>query len=294
MSSLKPLLHWAGGKRQLLPELISRKPEKFGRYYEPFLGAGALLFALAPKRATVNDTNEELVNLYRIIRQNPDELIQVLEGYASDNNFGGREDTFNRLRNMDRADNWDQVPPVIRAARTIYLNRMCFNGLYRVNSKGQFNTPIGTKQKFTVEAETIRAIGQYLKKNDVTIFEEDFVKGIKSSRPGDFVYFDPPYYPASETANFTSYTSDGFNRDDQVRLRDWMIDLTRRGVFVMLTNSDTGFVRELYRYKCFEIAEVQARRSINSAGNKRGPVGELIITNYPRGNSNGEIYQVDK
>lgn len=273
----KPFLKWAGGKRQLLSELKKYVPEKFNWYFEPFVGAGALLFELQPEQAIINDINSELIELYLVIKTIPILLIrELLSG-----DFKNTEEDYYRIRNWDRSNwpggyHWHQ-----RATRMIYLNRTCYNGLYRVNSKGQFNVPYGKyKVPFDPDVENISAVSDYLNQNDVVIWNSDFEVVVKHAEKGDFVYFDPPYDPISDTSNFTNYTPGGFSKDDQIRLRNTALDLTRRGVKVMISNADTGFINEIYSDTCFHIHQVQAKRAINSKGSKRGAVGELIITNY--------------
>ena len=209
---MKPFLKWAGGKTQLLPELRKYLPPEFNRYYEPFVGAGAVLFELQPYTAVINDVNAELINCYNMIKWFLKMLVMELSGYKND------EDFYYSVRALDRVRN-NFKPDVESAARTIYLNKTCFNGLYRVNSKGQFNTPYGRyKNEFKPDEETILAVSKYLNESQVTILSGDFETTVKDAREGDFVYFDPPYDPVSETANFTAYNSGGFSRGDQARL----------------------------------------------------------------------------
>ncbi len=276
MGDPKPFLKWAGGKRQLLPELKKYIPE-FNRYFEPFVGAGALFFELQPNCAVINDINTELINCYRVIRQFPEELIDELSW------FENTEEYFYNVRDWDRKRN-DPLSTfanlVKKAARTIYLNKTCFNGLYRVNSKGKFNVPYGKyKAEFKPDTKNIRAVSKYLA--PVTILNGDFEAAVKDTREGDFVYFDPPYDPVSETANFTNYNAGGFGKSEQLRLRDTFLGLTKRGVKVMLSNADTRFISRLYEYYYgFHIYKVNAKRAINSKGDRRGAVSEVVITNY--------------
>jgi DNA adenine methylase len=288
MGDPKPFLKWAGGKRQLLPELKKYIPE-FNRYYEPFVGAGALLFELQPKIAIINDINSELINCFRVIKDYPKQLIIALSWF-----FNTEEDYYN-IRDWDRSKIWSDplaagMDFIRRAARTIYLNKTCFNGLYRVNSKGQFNVAYGKYEaKFKPDEENILAVSKYLNESQVTILNGDFEAAVKDAQEGDFVYFDPPYDPVSETANFTSYTRDGFGKDEQVRLCNLIGDLTKRGVNVMASNAYTPFITGLYDHYDFNLFEVQAKRAINSKGSKRGSVSEVIITNFvPRKEAVGE------
>lgn len=270
---VKPFLKWIGGKRQLLPELKKYIPEKFQIYYEPFVGAGALFFHLQPKRAVVNDYNKELINCYHAIRDKVTEVIEYLD------TFENNEETYYKIRNMDRLDNWHNYPDAFKAARTIYLNRTCFNGLYRVNSQGYFNVPYGKhKNPFIPEKDTLIDVSNYLKTNNIEIHNVDFADVVSSATKYDFIYFDPPYDPVSDTSNFTSYTSNGFAKQDQIRLRNCFEELTKKGCKCMLSNSATDFIKDLY--KDFKIIEVQAKRSINCKGNKRGKIPEVIIMNY--------------
>jgi DNA adenine methylase len=276
MSEPNPFLKWVGGKRQLLPELKKYIPE-FDRYFEPFVGAGALLFELQTKRAIINDSNFELIQCYLVIRDYSEELIKEFEnGY-----FDTKED-FYRIRSWDRSNNWPTMfKPWEIAARTIYLNKMCFNGLYRVNSGGRFNSPYGKhKTGFNPDIDNIKAVSSYLSSNNVRILNDDFEAAVKDAGEGDFIYFDPPYDPISDTANFTSYTPSGFGKDDQIRLMRLCLELGKRGVKTMVSNANTSFITGLYNDFRFNFFEVQAKRAINSKGDLRGAVSEVIITNY--------------
>jgi len=265
----KPFVKWAGGKKQLVPQIEPFLPEKMAHYYEPFTGGGAVFFHLANagrfERATLNDWNAELVDTYRTIRDDPEDLIEKLSGRTVS------KDEFLRMRRK----NAKKLSPIDRAVRLIYLNKTCFNGLYRVNQKGQFNVPFGKWKKSprVFEPENLRACSAVLQ--DVEILQGDFVEVVKQAGAGDTVYLDPPYVPLNPTSNFSSYTSGGFTIRDQERLALAFRELVERGVQVIQSNSDTPTIRELYRG--FEMHEVMARRSINSKGTKRGPVGELVI-----------------
>lgn len=270
MSQARPFIKWAGGKTQLLPQLLDIFPGKIGTYYEPFLGGGAVFFALAHQkrfhRAMLNDWNRELIDAYRAVRDFPEDLVGQLSALVYS------RETFDELRLKTP----DDLGPVRRAVRLIYLNKTGFNGLYRVNRKGQFNTPFG---KFKtppriVDAENIRLCSEVLNRY-ASLYSTDFSEVVKDAGPEDVVYFDPPYVPLNATANFASYTSDGFGIDDQHRVAACFKELVERGVKVVASNSDTEVVRALY--SGFEIHEVRARRSINSKGDSRGPINELII-----------------
>jgi DNA adenine methylase len=273
----KPFLKWAGGKRQLLPELKKYVPE-FNRYFEPFVGAGALLFEMQPKVAVINDINEELINCYLVIKAHPKNLIDELTWFQNIKEF------FYNVRDWDRKKQHPLdtfLNSMRKATRTIYLNKTCYNGLYRVNASGQFNAPYGYyKTEFKPDEKNILAVSSYLINNQVTILNTDFVEAVNDAGVGDFVYFDPPYDPIDETG-FTSYTPGGFGKEDQLRLMRVAIDLTERGVKVMITNSNTKFINDLYRGR-FVIHKVASKRNINSNGTGRGAVKDLIIMNYNR------------
>ena len=281
LARLKPFTKWTGGKRQLLPELTSLMPKKYGTYLEPFVGGGALLFEEQPTKAVINDFNTELVYAYKAIKNNPDELIALLHEHQLSNEKSGKE-YYLKIRELDRTNAINQMSEVERAARLMYMLRVNFNGLYRVNSKNQFNVPYGRyKNPKILDVELITDISKYLNKNDITILNGDFEKCVESAKAGDFVYFDPPYAPVSATSAFTSYTHEGFGTEEQIRLRDVFVDLTQKGVKVMLSNSDVGAIRELYEnIEGVNITVVNATRMINSDASKRGKINELIIRNY--------------
>lgn len=274
-NNLKPITKWVGGKRQLLDDLNVLKPEKFNRYFEPFIGGGAFLFSLAPENAVINDFNSDLVNLYRVVKDYPKELLSKLEEHAKNND----KEYYLDLRELDRSEAINELSDVDKAARILYMLKVDFNGLYRVNSKNQFNVPYGRyKNPKIADHDNIMSVSNFFNESKIEILNGDFADAVKSAETGDFVYFDPPYIPVTPTAAFTSYTSAGFNIADQERLRDLFFELDKKGVNVMLSNSDVGLVHELY--KGANIHLVQAKRSINSKGDKRGKVGEVIITNY--------------
>lgn len=272
---LKPFTKWTGGKRQLLPELIDLMPKQFNRYYEPFVGGGALLFELTPGKATINDYNTDLILTYREIRDNVKELIEILEIHQENNT----KDYYLDLRATDRDGRIEKMTDTEKAARLLYLLRVNFNGLYRVNLKNQFNVPYGRyKNPKIVDEILLYDINRYLKSNDIDILEGDFEKAISKVSSGDFVYFDPPYAPISSTSSFTSYTNEGFDESDQIRLRDAFIELSKRGAYVVLSNSDVEFIHQLYsNIPNIDIRVVKANRMINSKANKRGEINELII-----------------
>ncbi len=261
----RPFLKWAGGKRQLMPHLLRHVPATRGRYFEPFVGGGALFFALRPDRATVADVNERLVRAYRGVAHHVEDVVRLLGGYPHDSAF------FYRLR----ARPIDARSDAEVAAWFIYLNRTGYNGLYRVNRKNEFNVPFGRYANPTVcDAPMLRACAAALHGTNLVV--DDFENVVAGAKRGDFVYFDPPYAPLSATSSFTSYTSGGFGPDDQRRLRDVALRLKRRGVHVLLSNSSVPAIRELYEGP-FEVLEVPATRMVNSKGGGRGPVAELVI-----------------
>lgn len=281
LARLKPFTKWTGGKRQLLPELTRLMPKEYGTYFEPFVGGGALLFEVQPTKAVINDFNTELVYAYKAIKNTPDELIELLDEHQLNNEKNGKE-YYLKIRELDRTDAINQMSELERAARLMYMLRVNFNGLYRVNSKNQFNVPYGRyKNPKILDAELITDISKYLNENEITILNGDFEKCVESAKTGDFVYFDPPYAPVSATSAFTSYTHEGFGTAEQIRLRDVFVDLTQKGVRVMLSNSDVGAIRELYEnIEGVNITVVNATRMINSDASKRGKINELIIRNY--------------
>ena len=275
--TLQPFTKWTGGKRQLLPVIRELMPKTYNRYFEPFVGGGALFFDLAPKDAVINDFNAELINCYQQIKDNPQELIEILKIHQEYNS----KEYYLDLRSADRDERIDIMSEVQRAARILYMLRVDFNGLYRVNSKNQFNVPYGRyKNPKIVDEELISAISVYLNNNQLEIKTGDFEKAVLDVQPGDFVYFDPPYIPLSETSAFTSYTHEGFSYDDQVRLRDTFKKLNDAGAYVMLSNSSSFLVEELYRD--FNIHYVEATRTNGAKSSSRGKISEIIVTNYEK------------
>ncbi|GIK09978.1 MAG: DNA adenine methylase [Anaerolineales bacterium] len=265
----KPFIKWAGGKSQLLPDMSKLFPPKdqIRRYFEPFLGGAAVFFYLQHPRSFLSDSNKELVELYQVVQKNVEELITALKVHRNDPNY------FYEIRALSPLD----LTPVQRAARFIYLNKTCFNGLYRVNSKGEFNVPFGKyKNPNICDEEGLRAASLALRHAKITT--NDFESILSRAKPTDFIYFDPPYHPINKTSSFTSYTSDKFSDDEQKRLACVYRELANRGCFVMLSNSDTPLIRELY--KDFYINEIQASRAINSKPEGRGKITELLVINY--------------
>lgn len=274
-STLQPFTKWTGGKRQLLPVIKSLMPDDYNNYFEPFIGGGAVFFDLIPKKATINDFNSELINCYHQIKDNPEKLIELLTEHQKKNS----KEYYLELRSADRDGRINDMTDTERAARIMYMLRVDFNGLYRVNSKNQFNVPYGRyKNPKIVDSELILSISSYLNNNDIRILNGDFEEAIKNVQAGDFVYFDPPYIPLSETSAFTSYTHEGFSYEEQVRLRNVFKRLNEKGAYVMLSNSSSPLVEELY--EGFNIHKVNATRTNGAKASSRGKIAEIIVTNY--------------
>ncbi len=275
--NLSPILKWAGGKRQLLGEIQNLLPDHITTYVEPFLGGGAVLFDLQPKKAIVNDYNSELMNVYNVIRDEPKKLIDLLRKHDM---FNSKE-YFYQMRSLDRKLNYNNLSNVEKAARVIYLNKTCYNGLFRVNRLGQFNTPYGNyKNPKIVDEKKIMNISEYFNTHNVKIMTGDYKKSLKGLRKGSFVYFDPPYMPLS-SISFTGYTELGFSIVEQKELRDICLKLNKQGVKFMISNSDAPEIWRLYGdSSVFNIKVVGANRKINSNIQKRGEISELLITNY--------------
>lgn len=277
---VRPFLKWAGGKRQLLPEIVKYVPKMTSKhtYYEPFIGGGALLFELQRPKAVINDSNKELINCYKVIKDSLDELMEEL----SKDKYSNSETSYYEMRDLDRSTKkYEILSEVEKAARILYLNKTCYNGLFRVNSQGQFNVPFGRyKNPNFLDDAVLRAVNKYLNSNNITLLNQDFEEAVKDAKRGDFVYFDPPYDPVSETASFTGYDVNGFNRDQQKRLKKVFEDLNERGCKVMLSNSCTDFIMDLYKDYQDTIIKVRATRSINSNALKRGRVDEVLVLNY--------------
>lgn len=268
-----PFLKWVGGKRQLMGDIEPLLPTKISTYYEPFIGGGAVFLNQQPKKAVINDYNAELINVYQVVRDDVEALIQDLATHQNEPEY------FYSIRAQDRQEGFDQLSALKRASRVIYLNKTCFNGLYRVNSSGEFNTPFGRYKSPNIINETVlRAVSNYLQNNDIQLLSGDFEEALKGARKGSFVYLDPPYDPISKSSNFTGYVEGGFGTDQQERLRDVCLRLDRKGVKFLLSNSATSLVKSLYRD--FEIIEVGAKRQINSVASKRGEVTEVLVRNY--------------
>lgn len=266
-----PFLKWAGGKSRLITQYAPFLParEDINRYYEPFIGSAALFFYLQPRPARLSDMNWKLVETYKVVRDTPDELIAALQPHRNEKAY------YYEIRSQNPHD----LTPVQRAARLIFMNKTCYNGLYRENQKGEFNVPFGRyKRPKICDRERLHAASRALQ--GVELCDVDFAGAIGDAKEGDFVYFDPPYVPLNATSSFTSYSRYGFDDEDHRRLAQAYHDLTARGCRVMLSNSSAPLVYELYEGHGYEIEEVQARRNINSNAHRRGPVKELLIMNY--------------
>ena len=269
-----PVVKWVGGKRQLLPQILPLIPKRMTAYCEPFLGGGAVLFALQPKRALVNDLNQDLITVYRVIKENADALIEHLSRHENTPEY------FYRIRDLDRdKEAYAALSDVEKASRLLYLNKTRYNGLFRVNASGAFNSPYGHyRRPNIVNEQTIRGVSRYFNSCDITFFSGDFASVLEQVPKGGFVYLDPPYDPVSDTASFTGYNRGGFGREEQVRLKECCDALTARGVKFLLSNSATPFIRELYG--SYRVSIVQARRAVNSVASRRGAIEEVLVRNY--------------
>lgn len=271
---LTPVLKWVGGKRQLLDTLLPLLPQQITRYCEPFVGGGALLFCLQPKCAHINDINADLIRVYSVIKNDVEALISALQEFKNEAEF------FYSVRNWDRdRDKYSTLSDITKAARILYLNKTCYNGLYRVNSSGEFNVPFGNYHKPNiVNAPTLRAVSTYLNTAAITLSSVDYAQVLDALPEDTFVYLDPPYDPVSDSSSFTAYAKGGFSRAEQERLRRACDSMTERGIKFMLSNSATDFIRE--QYAAYQIITVRAKRAINSDSTKRGEVHEVVVRNY--------------
>ncbi len=272
---VSPFVKWVGGKRQLMDSIMEAIPKNINKstYVEPFIGGGAVLFHLQPKNAIINDFNSELINVYNVIKDNLEELIVDLKKHKND------PDYFYDIRKLDRSQDFEETGKIERASRLIYLNKTCYNGLYRVNNAGEFNSPFGRyKNPNIVNEPVLRAVSSYLNSNNVQISNKDYDDILKGLDKSSFVYLDPPYHPISESSNFTGYVQGGWNIFDQVRLREACDDLTSRGIKFLLSNSASDFIKD--QYSEYNISVVKATRTINSDAEKRGEVDEVLIRNY--------------
>lgn len=274
----KPFVKWAGGKRQLIPILNENLPKTFGTYYEPFIGGGALLFHILAERdgqkCSISDLNSDLVLAYTTIRNRIDELIASLKNHEKDYQKDSKSYYYSVRESNPRSE-------IEKTSRLLFLNRTCFNGLYRVNSKGKFNVPLG---RYTnpniVNEDNLRSVSAILQASKVSIKCRDFEAVLRDAKKGDLVYFDPPYQPVSDTANFTSYTNKDFTDSDLERLADLCNKLDSKGCKVLLSNSDSKQVSDMFSGKPWNVNKIQANRSINSNSKKRTGHFELLIKNY--------------
>lgn len=263
----KPFVKWAGGKGQIVEQLAAHMPEKYSAYHEPFVGGGALFFHLCPKKAYLSDLNEELVNAFLIVKSDCEKLLESLKKHENSAEY------YYRIRALDPGS----LDPLERASRFIYLNKTCYNGLYRVNRRGRFNVPFGRyKSPAYADESQLRLASTALQNADVRVADFEIV--LDQAKAGDFVYFDPPYQPISETANFTNYTADAFDENEQRRLAAAFRELDKRGCWVMLSNSDSPLIRGLYGG--FRVETVMAKRYINCKGDRRGAIPETLVLNY--------------
>lgn len=272
---ISPFVKWVGGKRQLLKEIEQELPKELGRlkFYEPFVGGGAVFFHLQPHNAWINDANTELVNTYEVVKNDVDGLIESLKTHRNE------ADYFYEVRALDREEGFSKLSKMERASRLIFLNKTCFNGLYRVNNSGEFNSPFGRYENPNIVNEPVlRAVSNFLNTYKVKISNLDYADTLKKVGKNSFVYFDPPYHPVSDSSNFTGYVAGGWGSGDQERLKDVCDKLNEKGVKFLLSNSSVPLIHTLY--KNYEIKTIKASRSINSVGSKRGDVDEVLIKNY--------------
>lgn len=272
---VSPILKWVGGKRQLFDFILPLIPE-YTTYYEPFVGGGAVLFHTQPKKAVINDSNEELINIYTVIKEEPEALISLLEKHRQENS----QEYFYQVRALDRdRERYSELTAAQRAARIIYLNKTCYNGLFRVNRAGEFNSPWGKYKNPNITNETtIRAMSHYLNKAKVTVMCGDYRQALKGLRKGAFVYLDPPYMPISSSSSFTGYTAEGFGVIEQKELKKQCDLLNKKGIKFLLSNSCCEFIEDLY--KDFIVERVSAKRAINAKAEGRGVIDEVLVRNY--------------
>ena len=274
-SNVAPFVKWAGGKRQLLGEIEKRMPKEFNKYYEPFVGGGAVVFSLLPDEAVVNDINVALINTYKRLRNNKDDFLKQIRVLDEQIGEDGKKYYYSlRERYNDKLMKCEL--DIELAALFVFINKHCFNGLYRVNGKGLFNVPYNNSRNVSCNESVIEAVSEYLQ--SVTILEGDFQTACEDAKEGDFVFIDSPYAPLNPTS-FEAYTKEGFDIESHQRLADLFDELTERGCYCMLTNHNTEFINELYSDKGYKLDVVSVRRSINAdASNRKGE--EIIIYNY--------------
>ena len=274
-SLISPVLKWVGGKRQLIGSLAELLPKRrVTSYCEPFMGGGALLFSIQPPKAWVNDVNHELIQVYEVIRDDVEPLLAELGKHRNEPEY------FYEVRDWDRDKAYyASLSTVQKAARVIYLNKTCYNGLFRVNSAGEFNTPFGKyKNPNIVNAPTLRAVSAYFNAASIQFSSVDYAELLPKLDKDTFVYLDPPYDPVSTTANFTGYAKGGFDKREQLRLCEFCHELDRRKIRFMLSNSATDFIKGIYSK--YRLTTVQAKRAVNSVAAKRGTVDEIVVRNY--------------
>ncbi|TFG02857.1 MAG: DNA adenine methylase [Promethearchaeota archaeon] len=267
----RPFLKWAGGKRQLISQMKKYFPKSFETYIEPFVGGGAVFFHILPPKAILMDINKELINCYKVVKENVFELIELLKNHKNEKNY------YYKIRAKDRNQKeYEKLSDVEKASRMIYLNRCCYNGLYRVNRKGQFNVPFGKyKNPKFCDKENLLSVSKVLQ--DIRIIQGSFESCLKYANQNDFIYFDPPYQPISETSSFTSYSKEDFNKKSQVKLFNVFKTLDEKGCRLMLSNSNNDFLLNLY--KDYKIIFLNAKRAINSVATKRGNIKEILVLN---------------
>jgi DNA adenine methylase len=276
MLKCKPFVKWAGGKRSIINDIKKLVPEEYKTYYEPFVGGGAVLFELAPKNAVINDYNSELMNVYNCIKD--DNKFAAMCRELNNHETNHSEEYYYEVRSWDKnKKRFSKLADYKRAARTIYLNKSCFNGLYRVNKNNEFNVPFGKKLKVnTYDGVNLTLIYTYLNLNNIKILNTDYEESVKNAKKGDFIYFDPPY--DSDTTTFNDYTENGFGKEEQKRLSKVFKDLANKGCYVMLSNYNTKLIKELY--KDFNINIIHGKTMIGAKSKDRKVVDEVLITNY--------------
>lgn len=275
---ISPFVKWVGGKRQLVEQMKPFFPKNLTKlkYCEAFVGGGAIFFHLQQKESVINDFNSDLINAYNVVKNNHLELIESLKKHENSSDY------FYKLRELDRSEGFNSLSKIEKASRLIYLNKTCYNGLYRVNSNGEFNSPFGNyKNPNFVNEPVIKAVSKFLQDNDVKILNSDYADVVRDLTEKYFVYFDPPYHPLSNSSNFTGYVQGGWQENDQIRLKETCDELTTKGVKFLLSNSSSELILDLYsNNKKYKIETIQANRAINSVGDKRGAIDEVLIRNY--------------
>ncbi len=274
----KPFLKWVGGKGQLLTQLEKFLPEKYNSYFEPFLGGGAVFFSMSPHKSYLNDINQTLIQSYLNVKNNVDKLIMSLKNIEDE--FLSKNEEQRKKFYYSAREKYNSLSPedFEKSIYFLFLNKTSFNGIYRENSKGGFNVPMGKyKNPKIVDEDNLKVVSKALANSHIS--SGSYIDAVKDAVAGDFVYFDPPYHPLSETSSFTSYSKDSFSKEDQISLRDLFIELDKKGVYVMLSNSSAPFIKEIY--SGYNQIPVSASRMINSKADKRGKINEVVIVNYP-------------